>query len=739
MRYYKKPKITFFNQLESTDCGAACLAMIISYHGKKVTLSQVKEQFEFTRIGVSIQDIVEVASNIGFQTTPLKLTQQELEEIPLPSILFWKQDHFVVLEKITYKKGQILYHILDPGYGKIILESKIFVKEWQGNNEKGVGIVFQETENFKKFKWQQEVKKSISKSPLFRIAFTFLKINKWKYLSSIILLIISLITSFFIPFTFQKIIDSGINLKEIHIVYYFLVAQMVLFISSFISDFLSTLFLTKINYQLSILLKENLLLKLMRLPIRFFDTRLNTETLQRIQDQNKIQNFITWKGIDFSLSIFNILIFSSLLCYFNPIIFSIYTTLSVFSIIWVVFFLRKRAMLEYAMFLGQSENSNGIYEFVMNMPEIKINHAQYKTVNKILDIQKKINKLELRNLFLNMYQNIGVEFLSKFKEIIAIAICAYFIIKGEMTLGTLLSISYIIGQLTTPIQNLVTFVRDTQDTSIANKRISTIYDNEEEDHKTKINVADNIFKTIKIKEVSFKYPGNFNPFVLENISFSIPQNSITAIVGASGSGKTSLLKLLLSYYPSTKGNIQLDELDLEKISANDWRKKCGIVLQDGKIFSGTIAENIAISDEIIDETKLINAAKMANILELIKILPMGFNTKVGNSGIELSGGQKQRILIARAVYKNPEFIFFDEATSALDAENEKIIHDNLQMFFKGKTVVIIAHRLSTVKKADQIIVLKQGQLVEKGNHQELVDKKGDYFNLVKNQLELGNG
>ncbi|QYS88893.1 ATP-binding cassette domain-containing protein [Flavobacterium davisii] len=314
-------------------------------------------------------------------------------------------------------------------------------------------------------------------------------------------------------------------------------------------------------------------------------------------------------------------------------------------------------MLEYAMFLGQSENSNGIYEFVMNMPEIKINHAQYKTVNKILDIQKKINKLELRNLFLNMYQNIGVEFLSKFKEIIAIAICAYFIIKGEMTLGTLLSISYIIGQLTTPIQNLVTFVRDTQDTSIANKRISTIYDNEEEDHKTKINVADNIFKTIKIKEVSFKYPGNFNPFVLENISFSIPQNSITAIVGASGSGKTSLLKLLLSYYPSTKGNIQLDELDLEKISANDWRKKCGIVLQDGKIFSGTIAENIAISDEIIDETKLINAAKMANILELIKILPMGFNTKVGNSGIELSGGQKQRILIARAVYKNPEFIF----------------------------------------------------------------------------------
>lgn len=337
-----------------------------------------------------------------------------------------------------------------------------------------------------------------------------------------------------------------------------------------------------------------------------------------------------------------------------------------------------------------------------------------------------------------MYQNIGVEFLSKFKEIIAIAICSYFIIKGQMTLGTLLSISYVIGQLTNPIQNFVIFVRDTQDATIANKRISEIYDNKEEDNKTKTNIEKTTFHTINIQEVSFKYPGNFNPFVLENLSFSIPKNSITAIVGASGSGKTSLLKLLLSYYPPTKGNIQLDTLDLQEASANHWRKKCGIVLQDGKIFSGTIAENIAIADEIIDEDKLINAAKTANILELIKVLPMGFNTKIGNSGIELSGGQKQRILIARAVYKNPDFIFFDEATSALDAENEKIIHNNLQEFFKGKTVVIIAHRLSTVKNADQIIVLKQGQIVEKGKHQELVDKKEDYFNLVKNQLELGN-
>ena len=395
-------------------------------------------------------------------------------------------------------------------------------------------------------------------------------------------------------------------------------------------------------------------------------------------------------------------------------------------------------MLEYAMFIGQSENNNSIYEFIMNMPEIKVNDAQNNIINKILKIQKKINSLELRSLFLNMYQNIGVNFLSKFKEIIAIAICAVFIIDGKMTLGTLLSISYVIGQLISPVQNLVGFIRDTQDANISNKRIGEIYNNKDEDNTSKQHIESKIFKKLKLNEVSFKYPGNFNPFVLNNISFEIPSNSVTAIVGASGSGKTTLLKLLLSYYPTTNGVILLDDQNINDVYSNEWRKKCGIVLQDGNIFSGTIAENIALAEETIENEKLLNASKIACILEFVQSLPMGFNTKIGNTGIELSGGQKQRILIARAVYKNPHYIFFDEATSALDAENEKVIHDNLQEFFKGKTVVIIAHRLSTVKNADQIIVLQNGKIVENGNHKELVRNKRDYFNLVKNQLELGS-
>ncbi|KAF2506893.1 peptidase domain-containing ABC transporter [Flavobacterium zhairuonense] len=723
--------------MESTDCGAACLCMVLSYYGKQVTLSQIKEIFEFTRVGVSIEDIVQISAKVGLSSTPLKLTQAQLEEIPLPAILFWKQDHFVVLEEIVNKKDDTFYYVSDPGYGRITLNSDIFLKEWLGNNEKGVGIVLEPFDDFSIADLKKEKKKSIFNSPFIVLAFNFLAKNKMKYIGAITLVLLSLLANFYIPFTFQKIIDIGITPRAMDVVYYLLLAQIVLFISRFVSDFISHLILTNINFKLSVSLKGNLLTKLMRLPIRFFDTRLNTETLQRLNDQSKIQNFLTWKGIELVLNVLNILVFGTILCYFNPMVFGMYFVLSSMSIVWVLFFLKKRAMLEYAMFLGQSENNNSIYEFIMNMSEIKINNAQNNIINKILKIQTKLNKLELRSLFLNMYQNVGVDFLSKLKEIIAIAICAILIIDNKMTLGTLLSITYVIGQLTSPLQSLVGFIKDTQDANIANERIGEIYNNNDEDNDSKIQIEDKKFEQIKLNEIAFKYPGNFNPFVLNNISFQIPKNSVTAIVGSSGSGKTTLLKLLLSYYPASAGEILLDDQNLNDVYANEWRKKCGIVLQDGNIFSGTIAENIALAEDVIDEEKLLNASKIACVLNFVESLPMGFHTKIGNTGIELSGGQKQRILIARAVYKNPSYIFFDEATSALDAENEKLIHDNLQEFFKGKTVVIIAHRLSTVKNADQIIVLKDGVIVETGNHQELVYNKANYFNLVKNQLELG--
>jgi ATP-binding cassette subfamily B protein len=734
----KQYKVSFFHQLTSTDCGAACLAMIASFFGKKYHLRQIKALFEFTRIGITIQDIVDNATQMGFDAKILKLTTEELQSFPFPVILFWKQEHFLVYERVTERKDDSLFHLADPAYGRVKLNTDDFEVAWKGANHKGIAIALQPNENFEKTDLPDTDKKSWLSLPIYTQIKNFLQKNKLCYLFALLLIIIGLVANWAIPFVFQRVIDDGVNSKQINIVIYFLLAQFVLFISYFISNFFSNVILTKFNFILSIDLKQSLLKKLMKLPVNFFDTRLNTETLQRIGDQNTIQQFVTWKGIELMLSVLNILIFGSILLYYNLIVFTLYLILTVLSILWVFLFLSKRAVLEYAKFLSQSENDNIIYEFIMNMPEIKINNAQDKTINRITKLQEKLNKLELRSLFLNMYQLVGVNFLSKFKELISIAICAYFIISGQMSLGVLLSVSYVIGQLLLPVNNLTYFVKDAQDAKIANERIDEIHQSENEDAGKKHHIKNTIINHIQINNLSFKYPGKFSPYILQNVDFSIRKNTVTAIVGASGSGKTTLLKLLLAYYTIECGNIYLNDKNINEIFADEWRSDCGIVLQGGKIFSGTISENIAISDETINFERLVYVCKLTNILNFIDNLPMKFNTKIGNAGIQLSGGETQRILIARALYKNPQFIFLDEATSSLDAENERVIHTNLQEFFIGRTVLIIAHRLSTVKNADQIIVLKNGQISEQGTHNQLVDKKGEYFNLIKNQLELGN-
>ncbi|MGY0407595.1 MAG: peptidase domain-containing ABC transporter, partial [Polaribacter sp.] len=657
---------------------------------------------------------------------------------PFPVILYWKQEHFLVYDKVKNSKGNLVFHLADPAYGKVKLGKELFENEWKGLNDKGIAIVLQPSESFDKIDLSSRIStiKTFS-SPIINYIKKFLLKNKLKYGLAVGLLIISLITNWSIPFIFQKIIDQGVMLKNMNIVDFFLLSQVVLFISYFISDFFSRLILTKFNFSLSVKLKENLLFKLIKLPINYFDTRLNTETLQRINDQNTIQTYMTWKGPELIISTLNILIFGSILLYYNTLVFLSYFILSIISFLWVFLFLKKRAIIEYAMFLKQSENSNHIYEFIMNMPEIKINNVQENIIDKITNIQKKLNDIELRSLYLNTYQLIGVNVLTKVKEIVAIGLSAYFIIEDQITLGALLSISYVIGQLTGPMNNIISFVKDTQDVKLSNDRINDIYATKEENEYKNVDFSNRNISNIYIQNLSFKYPGKFSPVIIDNISFKIKQKTITAIVGASGSGKTTLLKLLLSFYSTKPNTISIDGIDMNEIIPSTWRAQCGIVMQDGNIFSGTVVENITFSDKNKDYDKLKKACKISCSYDFIKQLPMGFNTKIGNSGIQLSGGQKQRILIARAVYKNPDYIFLDEATSALDAENEKMIHNNLQDFFVGKTVIIIAHRLSTVKNADNIIVLKKGEIVEIGNHQELVLKKSYYYNLVRNQLELG--
>lgn len=727
-------KFRLVSQLESNDCGPACLAMVANFHGQKLTLKQAKELCEVTRMGISVKDILEGGKKIGLQSSGLQLRHEQLQEIPLPAILYWKQDHFVVLYKISRKKGVTQYHIADPGYGKITIEEELLRKEWMGNNIKGIVLAFQETEEFAQVKLKSE---PVRQKSLINFLSQYFKKYSLKYLLTALLLVVGLAANWMIPILFKRIIDEGIISKSLNLVIALLAAQFLLFASNSIAQFFSNLLLTKFNFKLSILFKEGFLKKLMRLPVNYFDTRLNTDTLLRLSDLSKIQSYLTWKGISFVINVLNLIVFSIILFTLDQMVFGIYVAMAVLSVIWIFAFLRKRAALEYSMFIRQSENSNNLYEFIMNMPEIKVNHAQNAVISKIVNLQKRLNQLELRSLFLNIYQTSGANFILKLKEIIVIALCAYLIIDSQMTLGTLLSISYILGQLNGPILNLISNLRDTQDAQIAHRRVEDVFSVQDEvdGHDRKELVIGN--DDLNLNKVSFKYPGSFNPFVLKNLSFTIPRNKITAIVGTSGSGKTTLMKLLMMYYEPDHGQVNLGNHRFVDLDPDAWRQKCGVVLQDGHIFAGTLKYNITLCDnEQVDEKRLYQAIKIACLSDFTDSLPLGIETKIGSVGMQLSGGQQQRVLIARAVYKNPEFLFFDEATSSLDANTEKVIMNNLNTFFKGRTVVVIAHRLSTVKHADQILVIEKGQLIEKGNHTELVKEKNTYFSLVRNQLEL---
>jgi ATP-binding cassette subfamily B protein len=728
-------KLKFVHQLESVDCGPACLAMISSFYKRNYSLRQIKEICDVTRMGVAVKDIISGARKMGFKSCAAKMSIEELNIAPLPLILYWKQSHFVVLYKVATKKGKLVFSIADPSYGKIRVDEDILENEWLGANSKGISMLMEPSdENIEGP--PKEIKVKIYKEEFVRGLLNFIGKNKWKYIFSIVMLVLCLAANWTVPVLLKNMIDKGIGGKSLYIVGILLLAQLFVFLGHFIFRLFSDLVLTKLNFQLSILLKESFLQKIMRLPIRYFDTRLNASTLQRINDQDKIRTFMIWKANEMTVNIINIIAFGAILFAMNYLIFVVFLLGSLISIFWMQFFLKKRMVVSYSMILRQTENLNSLYEFVMNMPEIKINGAQNKMIDDLAKVQKKLNALELRSLYLNLNQNLGISFMAKLQELLSIAFCAYLIIQGKLTIGTLLSVSYILGQLSFPIQSLISYFSDVQDANIARKRVNDVYLEKEEANQTS-DILPKFINSIEVDRVSFKYPGSFNQIVLDNISFVIPKNRITAIVGASGSGKSTLLKLLLSYYEPSNGAILVGGENLAEINSDLWRQKCSTVLQDGHIFAGTIAENIALHDSNLDRERVVSAAKVACIHNFISKLPMSYNTKVGSIGTQLSGGQKQRILIARAVYRNSEFLFFDEATSSLDAKSERLIMNNLDEFFKGRTVIIIAHRLSTVKNADQIIVLDEGKIVEQGRHHDLVKNKGDYFELVKNQLELG--
>lgn len=728
-------RFSHFLQPDQMLCGPTCLRMIANHYGRSISLEKLQKLSETTRAGSSLQGIADAAEKIGFRTLGVKIDFNKLkEDAPLPCIIHWNQNHFVVVYKI--KKG--IVYVADPGHGLLKYTKQEFISHWIGNNanettEEGIALLLEPTPKLKQAEADDfETKKGFSF--LYQYLFRY---KKFIVQLALGLLVGSLLQLIF-PFLTQSVVDVGIQNLDIHFIYLVLIAQLLLFMGQISVQIIRGWILLHLSTRINISLISDFFIKLMNLPIAFFDTKMTGDIMQRINDHQRIERLLTSTTLDTLFSLFNLIVFGAVLAWYDLKIFAIFFMGSAIYVIWVMLFLKRRKDLDYKRFDQMSNEQSKVIELINGMQEIKLHNAERQKRWSWEFLQARLYKISIKSLALEQTQSIGSSFVNEIKNIFITMFSAKLVIDGQITLGMMMAISYIIGQLNSPIQQLIGFVYSMQDAKIALERLSEIHNKEDEENSEEQKITDvAVDENILLNNVSFRYMGSSEE-VLKNLNLEIPANQVTAIVGTSGSGKTTLMKMLLKFYEPEKGEIKLGNTNLSNISQKTWRENSGAVMQEGYIFNDTIANNIAIGETVIDQQKLRQAVKIANIQDFIEQLPLGYNTKIGMEGVGMSTGQKQRLLIARAVYKDPKIIFFDEATSALDANNEKIIMENLDTFYKGRTAVVIAHRLSTVKNADQIVVLEQGKIEEKGTHEELVKLKGKYYHLVKNQLELGN-
>ncbi len=720
-------------QHDAKDCGPACLQMISAFYGKDYSLQTFRERSFINREGVSMLGISDAAESVGFRTIGLHMEIGQLtEEAPLPCIVHWKQHHFVVV--YDAKPGKWV-KVADPAFGLVKLSISDFVVGWTGSNNserKGIALLLEPSPDF--YNQPGETQRKTGFLYLLR----YLKPQKTLYSQLILGIILGSFLQLIFPLLTQSIVDKGIGRVDLDFIYIILIAMFVLILSRTAIDFLRNRILMHMGSRINILLISDFLIKLMRLPVGFFDSKLTGDIMQRIWDHQRIQYFLTTTSLNILFGIFSFFVFSIVLVFYSFKILAIFLLGSLLYFLWIRFFMKKRRELDYKRFSRLSENQSTLFEIITGMQEIRLNNCEYEKRAKWENIQAGLFKINMKSLGLTQYQQSGGLFFNESKNLLITFVSAWSVIHGEMTMGMMVAVQYIIGQLNGPVDQMIGFFQAAQDARISLERfgeLQNLPDEESADYPKKTILPDKI--DLNIRNLTFHYEGPRSPAVLHNLNIVIPEGKVTAIVGPSGSGKTTLLKLLLGFYEPAEGEICVGTLPLSEVSNRYWRSICGTVMQDGFIFSDTIARNIAPSGESIDKQKLLNAAKIANILEFVNTLPMGFNTKIGQEGSGLSQGQRQRILIARAVYKNPQFLFFDEATNALDAENESVIMKNLASFYYGRTVIIVAHRLSTVKNADQIILLDKGKISEFGKHEELIKLKGLYYKLIKNQLELG--
>ncbi len=723
----------YYRQFDSMDCGPACIRMIAGHYGRKYPLNYLRNLSYLARDGVSMAGIHEGLDAIGFDARSFRMTLEELNTLcPLPAILHWEQNHFVVLYKIkTDRRNKVHYYVADPAYGKHKFGEDEFARSWLSGSH-GAVMAMEPTSAF------YEMVPPKNHYSIGRFFVKYVRPYRNEIFQLSLGLLSGIIFSLIAPFLTQAMIDRGIGNRDMNVIVAVVIAQLCLFLGSYAIGIIRNWVVLYMSTRINIQVISDFLKKIMRLPMTFFETKSVGDINQRIADHYRLESFTTSETLMTMFSLVSFSVFFVIIGFYSIRILIIYTCFTVASIVWMIFFLHKRKIIDYKLFRLRSENQNAIFEMMNGMPEIKLNSFQEYKIREWEEIQARLYKTRMFSLKVNQTQSAGYMILNQSRNIIVTFVVAMAVVKGNLTLGMMMSITYIMGQMNGPLGQLINFIQSLQDVKISLERSGEVYVHDNEDSKDSYKQLPACSDEISIRNLSFRYGGSFSKKVLDNVNIVIPKGKTTAIVGESGSGKTTLIKLLLKFYNPTEGAIYIGPDSIEEYSAENLRKECGIVMQNSYVFADTIRRNIILGDNDCDELRLQEAIRIANIRKFIESQPMGLETKIGTAGMGISGGEKQRLMIARAVYKNPKYLFLDEATSSLDAENEHVIVDNLSGFLKGRTVVIVAHRLSTVKNAHQIVVLRDGKVCEIGTHKQLVDKKGAYYDLVKNQLELAD-
>lgn len=718
--------------MDEMDCGATCLRIIFKYYGKLVSIHKIRKLCQTNKTGVNLLGISEAAEKLGFRTYGVRLSLEQLKEVELPCILHWNQNHFVVLYKIRQGK----YFISDPASGLLSYDEKEFSKNWFSTKElhAGLSLVLSPGPDFYQID-EEEPELKLEWSKIFTYFYKYKKL----FVQLILGMLLGTILSLIAPFLTQSVVDIGINTKNISFINLILIAQLMLFIGSTAVYFIRSWIMLHISTRVNISILTDLLIKIMKLPMNFFDLKTHGDIMQRMSDQQRIESFLTGSTLNTLFSLVNMVIFGSLLLIYNKTIFLVFFAATVLYTLWILAFMKYRRQLDEKRFKIASENQTYMVEMIQSMKDIKLNNAQKQKRWGWEALQAKLFKYKVESLALSQYQSLGSMAINQAKGILITYISAKAVIDGDITLGGMMAIQYIVGMVSNPVESLLGFVQSYQDAKISLERLNEIYETEEEENIQKDYLTQlPQDKTIEIKNLTFRYFGAGNDPIFTKLNLTFPEGKTTAIVGTSGSGKTTIIKILLRYYNPEEGEILIGGKKLDQIDFGLWRDSCGSVLQENYVYADSIERNIAVNDEVADKELLNNAINVANMEQFIADEPFGLATKIGTAGKGISQGQRQRLMIARAVYKNPAYIFLDEATNSLDANNEKEIVEKLDQFFNKRTVIVVAHRLSTVKNADNIVVLEKGEVVEQGTHQELTVLRGSYYELVKNQLELGN-